>query len=91
MPTPLNEYEGHIAPGGFHDKNRDSIIILYTLVEICSPFMPYGSTWTIDIQVDGHGVSSMLTVILEYAIIRLVLARYLTVLHSTYRGTQKAG
>jgi len=43
---------------------------MYNVVEICSPFMPYGSTWTIGIR----GVSSMLAVILEYAINRLVLA-----------------
>ena len=52
---------------------------MYKLVEICSPFMPYGSSWTIGIRVGSLGVSSMLAVILDYAINGLVLARYLTV------------
>ena len=76
MPTPINKYEGHIAPkAGFHDKNRDSIIITYNLVEICSPFMPYGSSWTIGIRVGSRSVSLMPAVILDCAINRLVLAR----------------
>ena len=41
--------------------------------------MPYGSSRTIGIQVSRHGVSSILIVILDYTINRLVLARYLTV------------
>ena len=44
---------------------------MYNLVEIC---MPYESNWTIGIRVGGHGVSSMLVVIMDYAINRLVLA-----------------
>jgi len=38
--------------------------------------MPYGSSRTIGIRVGGHGVSSILVVILDYTINRLVLARY---------------
>ena len=46
---------------------------MYNLVEICRPFTLYGSSWTIGIQVGSRGVSSMLAVILDYTINRLVL------------------
>jgi len=48
---------------------------MYNLVEICSPFMPYRSSWTIGIRVGSRKVSLMLEVILDCAINRLVLAR----------------
>jgi len=36
---------------------------MYNLFEICSPFMPCGSSWMISIRVGSHGVSSMLAVL----------------------------
>ena len=59
----------------FMIKNRDSIVITYNLVEICSPFMSYGSSWTIGIRVGSRSVALMLAVILDCTINRLVLAR----------------
>jgi len=49
-------------------------MITYNLVEICSPFVSYGSSWTISIQVGSRSVSLMLVVVLDCAINRLVLA-----------------
>jgi len=36
---------------------------MYNLVEICSPFVPYESSWTIGIRVGSRSVSLMLAVI----------------------------
>jgi len=60
---------------------------MYNLFEICSPFMPYGSSWTIGIRVGSCGVSLMLVVILGYAITRLVLAHGNTGLHYKWTST----
>jgi len=60
---------------------------MYNLVEICSPFMPYGRPWTIGIRVGSHRVSLMLTVILDCAINRLVLARGNTGLRYKWTST----
>ena len=62
---------------------------MYNQVEICSPFMPYGSTWTISIQVGGHGVSMMLAVILDCAINGLILAGGNTGLHYKWTSTRQ--
>ena len=53
---------------------------MYKLVEICSPFMPYGSSWTIGIRVGSRSVVLMLAVILDCAINRLVLTRVVLML-----------
>jgi len=62
-------------------------MITYNLVEIGSPFMSYGSSWTIGIRVGSRSVALMLAVILDCAINRLVLARGNTELRYKWTST----